>query len=64
MSFNGVSVFSERFTDPDSNVNGQPYTRFIAIAYATLTKVEFVYAVYFKLAPYLDGPGGADLHSP
>jgi VanZ family protein len=25
----------------------------IAIAYATLTKVSFVYAIYFKLAPFL-----------
>jgi VanZ family protein len=28
----------------------------IAIAYATLTKVGFVYAIYFKLAPYLMRP--------
>lgn len=28
----------------------------IAIAYATLTHVGFVYAIYFKLAPYLMGP--------
>jgi VanZ family protein len=27
----------------------------IAIAYATLTKVGFVYAIYFKLAPFLMG---------
>lgn len=29
----------------------------IAIAYATLTRVGFVYAIYFKLSPYLLGPG-------
>ena len=29
----------------------------IAIAYATLTHVGFVYAIYFKLAPYLMRPG-------
>lgn len=28
----------------------------IAIAYATLTHVGFVYAIYFKLAPYLMRP--------
>jgi VanZ family protein len=28
----------------------------IAIAYATLTHVGFVYAIYFKLAPYLMQP--------
>jgi VanZ family protein len=28
----------------------------IAIAYATLTKVGFVYAIYFKLAPFLMRP--------
>ena len=28
----------------------------VAIAYATLTHVGFVYAIYFKLAPYLMGP--------
>jgi hypothetical protein len=28
----------------------------IAIAYATLTHVGFVYAIYFKLAPILMGP--------
>lgn len=28
----------------------------IAIAYATLTRVGFVYAIYFKLSPYLMGP--------
>ncbi|SIO46197.1 VanZ like family protein [Bradyrhizobium erythrophlei] len=28
----------------------------IAIAYATLTKVGFVYAIYFKLAPFLMQP--------
>lgn len=28
----------------------------IAIAYATLTRVGFVYAIYFKLAPYLMRP--------
>ncbi len=29
----------------------------IAIGYATLTHVGFVYAIYFKLAPYLMRPG-------
>ena len=28
----------------------------IAIAYATLTRVGFVYAIYFKLSPYLMRP--------
>jgi len=28
----------------------------VAIAYATLTKVGFVYTIYFKLAPYLMRP--------
>ena len=28
----------------------------LAIAYATLTRVGFVYAIYFKLAPLLRGP--------
>ena len=28
----------------------------IAIAYATLTHVGFVYAIYFKLSPFLMGP--------
>jgi hypothetical protein len=29
----------------------------IAIAYATLTHVSFVYGIYFKLSPFLMGPG-------
>ena len=28
----------------------------IAIGYATLTRVGFVYSVYYKLAPFLMGP--------
>lgn len=36
----------------------------IAIAYATLTRVGFVYSVYYKLAPFLMGPDiGTYAHS-
>src|SRR6476620_6983314 len=28
----------------------------IAIAYATLTRVGFVYSIYYRLAPFLMGP--------
>ena len=32
------------------------WTAIIAIAYATLTRIGFVYSVYYKLAPFLMGP--------
>jgi hypothetical protein len=35
---------------------GAAWIAIIAIAYATLTHVGFVYAIYFKLAPYLMRP--------
>jgi VanZ family protein len=37
-------------------VRGAAWVAVIAIAYATLTHVDFVYAIYFKLSPFLMGP--------
>jgi hypothetical protein len=37
-------------------VTALAWVAIIAIAYATLTKVGFVYAIYFKLAPFLMRP--------
>lgn len=37
-------------------VRGAAWAAVIAIAYATLTHVDFVYAIYFKLSPFLMGP--------
>jgi hypothetical protein len=37
-------------------VRGTAWAAVIAIAYATLTHVDFVYAIYFKLSPLLMGP--------
>jgi hypothetical protein len=37
-------------------ITAMAWVAMIAIAYATLTKVESVYAIYFKLAPCLMGP--------
>ena len=37
-------------------ITATAWVAIIAIAYATLTKVGFVYAIYFKLAPYLMHP--------
>ena len=37
-------------------ITATAWVAFIAIAYATLTKVGFVYAIYLKLAPYLMRP--------
>lgn len=36
-------------------VRGAAWVAVIAIAYATLTHVDFVYAIYFKLSPFLMG---------
>jgi len=37
-------------------ITATAWVAIIAIAYATLTKVGFVYAIYFKLSPYLMRP--------
>jgi hypothetical protein len=37
-------------------ITATAWVAIIAIAYATLTKVGFVYAIYFKLAPWLRQP--------
>lgn len=37
-------------------VTAAAWAAILAIAYATLTKVGFVYAIYFKLSPYLMRP--------
>jgi hypothetical protein len=39
-----------------SIAKGAAWIAIIAVAYATLTHVDFVYGVYFKLAPYLMWP--------
>src|SRR6476469_1557936 len=37
-------------------ITAMAWVAIIGIAYATLTKVGFVYAIYFKLAPFLKQP--------
>ena len=37
-------------------VTAAAWAAILVIAYATLTKVGFVYAIYFKLSPYLMRP--------
>ena len=37
-------------------ITATAWVAIIVVAYATLTKVGFVYAIYFKLAPYLRQP--------
>ena len=37
-------------------VTAAAWAAILVIAYATLTKVDFVYAIYFKLSPYLMRP--------
>jgi VanZ family protein len=32
------------------------WTLVVVLAYGTLTNVQFVYAIYYKLAPFLTGP--------
>ena len=37
-------------------VRGAAWAAVIAIGYANLTHVDFIYAIYFKLSPFLMGP--------
>lgn len=37
-------------------VRGAAWAAVVAIAYATLTHVDFVYNIYFRLSPFLMGP--------